>query len=326
VNDFGVDLNLSEFFSAVGVEKKKKRKEIDELVSNSFDDFFIRPLQEEISQKKIKEPLIEPPTQLEEKPVEEDKNTKKLSKELDELISNSFKDFLLPLKEELNKTEIREEPLIEDELIEDILEEEIIPEENIENLIEKSLGLLSEPSNAKVQKDPLTPLDQKFATLEDLDKHYKIFLSRIQQQLSTIGGGGETRLEFLDDIDRNSAKTDNYFLKYNATLNKWIGDPADGVGITSIVSITGVTTYYQANDADDYIGVSANVPVTIVLPQIPSYGKKLVVKDEGNKINTYNITVQAGIGKSVENDISVTMSSNHQSFSFFYNGSNWYIV
>ena len=142
----------------------------------------------------------------------------------------------------------------------------------------------------------------------------------------SLGGGGETRLEFLDDIDRNSAKTDNYFLKYDATLNKWIGDPADGVGITSIVSITGVTTYYQANDADDYIGVSANVPVTIVLPQIPSYGKKLVVKDEGNQINTYNITVQAGIGKSVENDISVTMSSNHQSFSFFYNGSNWYIV
>ena len=56
--------------------------------------------------------------------------------------------------------------------------------------------------------------------------------------------------------------------------------------------------------------------MVIVLPQIPSYGKKLVVKDEGNQINTYNITVQAGIGKSVENDISVTMSSNHQSFSF----------
>jgi hypothetical protein len=195
-----------------------------------------------------------------------------------------------------------------------------------DTLIEKSLGLLSEPSEVKQQTDPLTPLDQNFATLDDLQKHYSTFLSRIQQQLSTVGGGGETRLEFLDDIDRNSAKTDNYFLKYDATLNKWIGDPADGVGITSIVSIAGVTTYYQANAADDYIGVSANVPVTIVLPQIPSYGKKLIVKDEGNRINTYNITVQAGIGKSVENDISVIMSSNHQSFSFFYNGSNWYIV
>jgi hypothetical protein len=247
--------------------------------------------------------------------VAEEKKKKKL--EMESLVGDSFEKLfveqLQPKKKKIIQKKIQEPQIVE------------VVEVKKDTLIEKSLGLLAEPPQEKTS-DPLIPLNQNFATLEDLDKHYKLFLSRIQQQLSTLGGGGETRLEFLDDIDRNSAKTDNYFLKYDATLNKWIGDPADGVGITSIVSITGVTTYYQANDADDYIGVSANVPVTIVLPQIPSYGKKLIVKDEGNQINTYNITVQAGIGKSVENDISVTMSSNHQSFSFFYNGSNWYIV
>jgi hypothetical protein len=247
--------------------------------------------------------------------VAEENKKKKL--EIESLVGDSFETLFIeqlkPKKKKIIQKKIQEPQIVE------------VVEVKKDTLIEKSLGLLAEPPEEKTS-DPLTPLNQNFATLEDLDKHYKLFLSRIQQQLSTLGGGGETRLEFLDDIDRNSAKTDNYFLKYDATLNKWIGDPADGVGITSIVSITGVTTYYQANDADDYIGVSANVPVTIVLPQIPSYGKKLVVKDEGNQINTYNITVQAGIGKSVENDISVTMSSNHQSFSFFYNGSNWYIV
>jgi hypothetical protein len=248
--------------------------------------------------------------------VAEEKKKKKL--EIESLVGDSFEKLFIeqlqPKKKKIIQKKIQEPQIVE------------VIEVKKDTLIEKSLGLLSEPSDIKHKNDPITPLDQKFATLEDLNKHYNLFLSRIQQQLSTLGGGGETRLEFLDDIDRNSAKTDNYFLKYDATLNKWIGDPADGVGITSIVSITGVTTYYQANGADDYIGVSANVPVTIVLPQIPFYGKKLVVKDEGNQINTYNITVQAGIGKSVENDISVTMSSNHQSFSFFYNGSNWYIV
>ena len=248
--------------------------------------------------------------------VAEEKKKKKL--EMDSLVGDSFEKLFIeqlqPQKKQIIQKKIQEPQIVE------------VVEVKKDTLIEKSLGLLAEPSNVKQQSDPLTPLNQNFATLDDLQNHYKLFLSRIQQQLSTLGGGGETRLEFLDDIDRNSAKTDNYFLKYDATLKKWIGDPADGVGITSIVSITGVTTYYQANDTDDYIGVSANVPVTIVLPQIPSYGKKLVVKDEGNQINTYNITVQAGIGKSVENDISVTMSSNHQSFSFFYNGSNWYIV
>jgi hypothetical protein len=248
--------------------------------------------------------------------VSEEKKKKRL--EMESLVGDSFEKLFIEQLQPKTKKNIPEK-IQEPQIVEVI-------EVKKDTLIEKSLGLLSEPSDIKHKNDPLTPLDQKFATLEDLNKHYSLFLSRIQQQLSTLGGGGETRLEFLDDIDRNSAKTDNHFLKYDATLKKWIGDPADGVGITSIVSITGVTTYYQANDADDYIGVSANVPVTIVLPQIPSYGKKLVVKDEGNQINTYNITVQAGIGKSVENNISVTMSSNHQSFSFFYNGSNWYIV
>jgi hypothetical protein len=245
--------------------------------------------------------------------VAEEKKKKKL--EIESLVGDSFEKLFVEQLQPKKKKNIPEEPQIAE-----------VVEVKKDTLIEKSLGLLAEPSNVKQQSDPLTPLNQNFATLDDLDKHYKLFLSRIQQQLSTLGGGGEVRLEFLDDIDRNSAKTDNYFLKYDATLKKWIGEPADGVGITSIVSITGVTTYYQANNDDDYIGVSADVPVTIVLPQLPSDGKKLIVKDEGNQINTYNITVQAGIGKSVENSTSITMSSNHQSFSFFYNGSNWYIV
>jgi hypothetical protein len=230
---------------------------------------------------------------------------------LDELISNSFEEsFVKPLIEQKSRPKKNKK------------EETSFGQPT---LIQKSLGLLAEPIKTN-NSDPLTPLNQEFVTLEQFQKHYKIFIDRVQQQLSTLGGGGETRLEFLDDIDRNTAKTDNYFLKYDVTLGKWIGDPADVVGITSIVSITGATTYYQANNDDDYIGVSADAPVTIVLPQLPSYGKKLIVKDEGNQINTYNITVQAGIGKSVENDISVTMNINHQSFSFFFNGSNWYII
>ena len=49
------------------------------------------------------------------------------------------------------------------------------PDVSEENLIERSLGLLSEPSNIKQKNDPLTPLNQNFITSEDLQKHYKIF-------------------------------------------------------------------------------------------------------------------------------------------------------
>ena len=291
--------DLSDLFRLVAEEKKKKKEEIDSLIGDSFDKLFVEQLKShktpEQLAKKHKVSISQIKNQLKKGTKVEKEHTKDV--ELATTIASQHIDELPDYYDRLSKVE--KKPIKE--------------------------GLLNIPPEEKTP-DPLSPLNQNFATLDDLQKHYKLFLSRIQQQLSTLGGGGETRLEFLDDVDRNSAKTDNYFLKYDASLNKWIGDPADGVGITSIVSITGVTTYYQANDADDYIGVSANVPVTIVLPQIPSYGKKLIVKDEGNQINTYNITVQAGIGKSVENDISVTMSSNHQSFSFFYNGSNWYIV
>jgi hypothetical protein len=246
--------------------------------------------------------------------VAEEKKKKKL--EIESLVGDSFEKLFIEQLQPKKKKNIPEK-IQEPQIVE-------VVEVKKDTLIEKSLGLLSEPSDTKHKNDPITPLDQKFATLEDLNKHYSSFLSRIQQQLSTLGGGGETRLEFLDDVDRNSTKTDNYYLKYDASLNKWIGD--NPVGVTSITSITGVTTYYQATNTDDYIGVSADVPVTIVLPLSPLTGKKIIVKDEGNKISTYNITVQAGIGKSVENDISVTMSSNHQSFTFFYNDYNWYII
>ena len=238
----------------------------------------------------------------------------------------NLSDFFNLIAEEKKKNNEEMDSLIGDSF-NGLFLEKIKPNENIEKQVENKVvnenaiseGLLNILPNEK-NSDPLTPLNQNFATLDDLQNHYKLFLNRIQQQLSTIGGGGEVRLEFLDDVDRATAKTNDYYLKYDATLNKWVGD-----GVV-IVSITGITTSYQATNDDDYIGVSADVPVTIVLPETPSDGKKITVKDEGNKVSTYNITVQAGIGKSVENDSSVVMDINHQSFTYFYNGNNWYLI
>ena len=90
-------------------------------------------------------------------------------------------------------------------------------------------GLLNEPPTVKTS-DPLTPLDQNFVTLDQLQNHYRTFINRIQQQLSTLGGGGETRLEFLDDVDRNSAKIDGYVLAYQASTGKFIGTSVSGGG------------------------------------------------------------------------------------------------
>jgi hypothetical protein len=328
--------DLNDFFKLLAEDKKKKKEEFDSVVG----DLGLDSLFGEFAALKKKE---------KEKKVEEQKEQESI---IGEITLDSVFEEVANLKKETKKKKVQEQKTVkafekwlysettkeQEQIIEDVIEKsldevlEILEdhkEEPKEELIEKSLGLLAEPSDVKQQQDPITPLDQKFATLDDLQKHYSTFLSRIQQQLSTVGGGGETRLRYLDDIvgiATNSGAYNNKFLQWNSTTNQAeFVDPND-VGGTTIVNISGITTYYQASNVDDYIGVNANVPVTIVLPQIPSYGKKLIVKDEGNKIATYNITVQAGAGTSVENDSSVIMTINHQSFTYFYNGSNWFLI
>ena len=283
-----INLNLSGFFRELSDEKKRKEEEFDSLVG----ELELNSLFEEVSNLKKED------------------NKKR---ETEQKTLQQFESFLYSKKSQKIKKPKKES----------------ISQEKINLQEEKSLGLLAEPSNIKQQTDTLTPLNQKFATLDDLQKHYNLFLNRIQQQLSTLGGGGETRLRYLDDIvgiATNSGAYNNKFLQWNSITNKAeFVDPND-VGGTTIVNISGTTNYYQASNADDYIGVSADVPVTIVLPTSPNTGKKLIVKDEGNKINLYNITVQAGAGTSVENDSSVIMTINHQSLTYFFNGNNWFII
>ena len=296
--------DLSDFFNTISTGKQKRKKELQETVGDSVNDFFQTISIGKKIEKEKKESLVGDSFEtLFLSKLEESKKEIKKKKIQEQVIKNSLDKVLEEYKEEL--------------------------EEPKEELMEKSLGLLAEPSDVKQQNDPLTPLDQKFATPYDLKKHYKLFLSRIQQQLSTVGGGGEYRFRYLDGlvgIKTNPSAYDGKFLQWNSTTNKAEFVNPNAVGITSIVSISGVTTYYQATDNDDYIGVNASVPVTIVLPTSPNTGKKIIVKDEGNNISTYSITVQSGIGKSVENDTSVIMSINHQSLTYFYNGSNWFLI
>ena len=97
----------------------------------------------------------------------------------------------------------------------------IEPEVIVKEVIKE--GLLNEPPDTK-NSDPLTPLDQKFVTLNQLQEHYRLFINRIQQQLSTLGGGGETQLKYLDDIvgiATNASVYDGKYLKYNHSLGKF---------------------------------------------------------------------------------------------------------
>lgn len=77
-------------------------------------------------------------------------------------------------------------------------------------------------SSGTKTSDPLTPLDQNYVTLKQLQDHYRLFINRIQVQLSSIGGGGAVRLDDLEDVGiRTTGLSANNLLIYNGI--QWVG-------------------------------------------------------------------------------------------------------
>ena len=116
-------------------------------------------------------------------------------------------------------------------------------EEKVDLINEKHIKRLnesySEPPNVK-NSDPLTPTDQKFVNLDDFQNHYRLFLNRIQRQLSTLGGGGAVLVSDLDDVETSTARVNGKYLRYNSTKGKWEGADASGGGggLSNIVEDT----------------------------------------------------------------------------------------
>ena len=94
-------------------------------------------------------------------------------------------------------------------------------------------------------------IEEKNSEIESLRKEVKDLRNLLYQGLRDIsnqGGGGETRLEFLDDVDRTSASVNNKFLRYNSSTGKWEGaDASGGGGGGSLITLSDVDTSNLAN-------------------------------------------------------------------------------
>ena len=104
-------------------------------------------------------------------------------------------------------------------------------------------GLLNIPPNVN-NSDPLTPLDQNFATHEDLAKHYRLFINRVQQQIATLGGGGAVRFDDLEDVGIGT------YTKYETTAT----NPGINTGTVLIydsnLKIVGIASTALTTDAE----------------------------------------------------------------------------
>ena len=93
---------------------------------------------------------------------------------------------------------------------------------------------------------------------------YRIFVNRVQQQLSVLGGGGAVRIEDLEDVDISSAMVDGKVLEYDSSTGKWKGGTGGGgsVGLgttnvsTSTLNVVGVSTF---NDDVQFPGAAYNI-------------------------------------------------------------------
>ena len=135
-----------------------------------------------------------------------------------EEIKGVFDKLQLDLLEEKNKELVNKINLIE-EKISDFNEKKLLTEDNP--------TLPGNPSTNN-SGDPLTPLNQKFATLDDLQNHYRTFINRIQQQIATIGGGGAGFIKDLDDVTFDVGVGTGKLLIYNGS--KWVGIASTAVG------------------------------------------------------------------------------------------------
>jgi len=158
-------------------------------------------------------------------------------------------------------------------IVEDIKSSQKKLQEEQKLLAETNVPLTDDPPETN-NPDPLTPIDQNFVTLDQLQKHYRTFVQRVQHQLSSIGGGGETRLEFLDDIDRSTALIDGRVLQYDASAGIWTGgiggsggggsqtlDDTLGLGNTSNIgmSVGIVTATSFSGDGADLTGIVTSI-------------------------------------------------------------------
>ena len=258
---------LSELFKIVAEENKKKKLEMESLVGDSFEKLFVEQLKSHKSPeqlaKKHKVPVSQIKTQLKKGTKVEKEHTKDV--ELATTIASQHIDELPDYYDRLSKVE--KSPMTEGLL-------NILPQEKT--------------------PDPLTPLDQNFVTLEDLNKHYKLFLNRIQQQLSTLGGGGETNLTYMD------------------------------VPVTSVT-----TSSYTIRPQDYYIGVNYAGAVTITLPRADREGKIFVVKDElgeASKGTNRYITILPSESDLIDGRDRAILAFDFGSLTFIWKSNSWRVV
>ena len=232
---------LGEFFSLIGKARQEKEEEFQSLVGEINIDSLFAEVKTSVAEDKKKK----------KKKLEEDK--KKKAKEKRQV--KALESWLYSEPKQEEKLEIEDangdvafevvdlitpeplkpsEPVVEEqEEPEEISEEtEDIPEDTVDHAL-KILETIK--SKEEVQENVGDPEIIKIRSE----------LEYLKNLVNAQGGGGEVRLEFLDDVDRDTALVDGKFLKYQASTKTFVGADASGGGggDSDYASVAGIATF-----------------------------------------------------------------------------------
>ena len=244
VKDFEQNVNvknlkdsISEKINQTNIQLAETRDKIYSELSESSSKVWEYHREFKDDDRKLKKAILSEQNKLKQKLEKEITSVNEQSTKTDETLLKFFND----LKEEVNSLpEVKYYDSEISSITKDIDSLKVTVSElrDIASLIKKDQKqlqenyLLNEPPSVKEktggQTDPLTPLDQKFATLDDLSNHYRLFINRITTQLSTMGGGGAGFIKDLDDVSFDQTTGTNKLLIYDGS--KWVGIASTALG------------------------------------------------------------------------------------------------
>jgi len=135
-------------------------------------------------------------------------------------------------------------------------------------------GLLNIPPDVD-NSDPLTPIGQKYVTFDKLAEHYRLFVNRVQQQIATLGGGGEVFLARMEDVDVGAGiATDGFVLAWDKDLQLFTPSAGGSAGAggtwgsnsvgVSTTRYVGINTSSAKEEFPLYVGPTGLAGTTIV--------------------------------------------------------------
>ena len=248
--------NLGEFFSLIGKAKKEKEDEFRSLVGDLDIDSMFSQVKDSIKEDKKKK-------KKEEKQIKALESWLFTEAQLQEKTEEVSKSPVIGVDETEYEKWIEDDWDEEEEVISEVVEE--TEEEEVEDTVDHALKILETiKSKEEVRENLQDPEILKI----------RRELEYLKNLVNAQGGGGEVRLEFLDDVDRDSVKVDGKFLKYQASTGKFIGADASGgggggdsdyassAGIATFATTAGIATFATT------AGVSTNAQGLTGTPDI----------------------------------------------------------